>query len=223
MNRIDAPGTAEDEWRAWPGLRDLPVLDLSGVRSAVVVAAHPDDEVLGAGGLLAMLGVPVRLVAVTDGEASHPHLDPGDVAARRREESAAALRRLGGDWEVVRLGLPDAGVRDGDLAPRLAGLLDGFDLCLAPWEHDAHPDHEAAGRAALATGRRVLRFPVWTWHWARPGDPRVPWDRAWRVPLPPAAVAAKRAAIGCFASQLGTILPPGVVEHFTRDDEVLFR
>ncbi|WP_307801951.1 PIG-L deacetylase family protein [Actinomadura violacea] len=226
MNLIDAPGTAEADWRAWPGLRDLPALDFAGWRRVAVVAAHPDDEVLGAGGLLAALaglGAHVRLVAVTDGEASHPHLDPAGVAATRIAETRAALRHLA-PCEVVRLGMPDAGVDAADLAARLDGLVRGFDACLAPWEHDAHRDHEAAGRAALDAGAGqgvpVLRFPIWAWHWARPADPRVPWDRARRVPLTAAVRDRKEAAIGCFASQLGTILPPETVAHFTRDHEV---
>jgi hypothetical protein len=48
-NPIDAPGTTEATWRAWPGLARLPALDVTPWTSAVVVAAHPDDEVLGPG------------------------------------------------------------------------------------------------------------------------------------------------------------------------------
>ncbi|WP_018658109.1 PIG-L deacetylase family protein [Actinomadura flavalba] len=226
MNRIDAPGTAEADWRAWPGLDALPELDVTRWRSAVIVAAHPDDEVLGAGGLIAVLaerGVRLRLVAVTDGESSHPDEPPARIAAVRVAETEKALTHLGA-CETIRLGMPDAGVDEIALTPRLRELAAGFDVCLAPWEHDAHRDHEAAGRAALACGApEVLRFPIWAWHWARPADARVPWDRAVRVPLGTGLQARKRSAIGCFASQLGTILPPATVEHFTRDAEVLIR
>lgn len=226
MNRIDAPGTAERAWREWPGLPALPVADITGWRNVVVVAAHPDDEVLGVGGLLAMLDVPIRLIAVTDGEASHPHLPAERIAATRRKETGAALAHLT-DCEIHRLGMSDAGVHDEGLAPVLTELTRGFDVCLAPWEYDAHSDHEAAGRSALAAGAangvEVLRFPIWAWHWAAPADPRLPWSSACRVPLTAGAMARKRAAIGCFTSQLGTILPPGIVEHFTREQEVLFR
>jgi hypothetical protein len=68
------------------------------------------------------------------------------------------------------------------------------------------------------------------WHWAKPGDPRVPWPRAYRVPLPDGVAARKRSAIRAFASQLtgrrpglGPVLPAGIVAHFTRAQEVLLR
>jgi LmbE family N-acetylglucosaminyl deacetylase len=224
VNPIDAPGTGEDEWRAWDGLAALPPLNSFRWRSVAVVAAHPDDEVLGVGGLLALLadrGARLRLIAVTDGEASHP--EPG-LAERRVAESTAALKHIG-EVETVRLGLPDSGVRDEDLRRLLPELVDGFDACLAPWHRDVHPDHEAAGRAAAACDTEVWHFPIWTWHWARPADPRLPWDRAVQVPLPSPVAERKRAAIDCFASQLegpDPILPPGIVEHFTRGREVLF-
>jgi LmbE family N-acetylglucosaminyl deacetylase len=241
---IDAPGTDERTWAAWPWLSTLAPPGLAGaglaglarVQSAVIVAAHPDDEVLGAGGLISMLAASrarLRLVAVTDGEASHRgHGSPAAVVRRRAEERGAALRALGAQAvEVIRLGLPDSGLtgREDELAAALTPLVAGFDLCLAPWDRDLHPDHEAAGRAARKAGPGALcTFPVWMWHWASPGDPRVPWDRALRVPLAPRTVGRKRAAITCFASQtedrghgLGPVLTPGIIAHFTRTVEVL--
>jgi LmbE family N-acetylglucosaminyl deacetylase len=241
---IDAPGTDERSWAAWPWLSTLPGAGLAGsglsglaeVRSAVIVAAHPDDEVLGAGGLISMLGASrarLRLVAVTDGERSHQgHGSPAALARRRTTETVAALRALGAQGaEVIRLGLPDSGLADREerLVNVLAPLVEGFDLCLAPWDHDMHPDHEAAGRVARkAAAGAFYSFPIWMWHWASPADPRVPWDRAVRLPLPPRAASRKRAAITCFASQtedrghgLGPVLTPSMIAHFTRTVEVL--
>jgi len=237
-NLIDAPGTPEWAWRAWPGLGQLPALDVAGWASAVVVAAHPDDEVLGAGGTIAALaarGARLRLVTLTDGEASHPHLPEQSIAPRRAAETLAALDALGArDTEVIRLGLPDSGLaaHEHDVTARLQELASGFDLLLAPWDRDAHPDHEAAGRAARAArgGEGTLWYPVWMWHWARPGDPRVPWHSAGRGAVRRRVAARKRRAIGCFASQLqdrsgtqGPVLPAGIVAHFGRDVEVFFR
>jgi LmbE family N-acetylglucosaminyl deacetylase len=238
-NRIDLPGTPEEAWDSWLELRQLPVADPRAWRSVVIVAAHPDDEVLGAGGTMALLaaaGARLRLVAVTDGEASHPAADPEVMARTRTAESAAALLELDArDIEVIRLRFPDTGLaaREDELSARLGELCAGFGVCLAPWEADAHADHEAAGRAvrraARPAGQQVLSYPIWMWHWAKPGDRRVPWPRACRIPLPPEVTAAKRSAIGAFASQLtdrgarGPVLPPGIVAHFTRDQEVLLR
>jgi LmbE family N-acetylglucosaminyl deacetylase len=236
-NPIDAPGTEEAEWRAWPGLGMLPPLDHGGWRSAVVIAAHPDDEVLGVGGLMSLLaaeGVRLRLVAVTDGEASHPGIaDVTALTARRVSETESALDALGAHaTEIVRLRMRDTGLaaREGELGAALKEAAAGFEVCLAPWERDVHADHEATGRAAVAAGLQPYFYPIWTWHWARPADPRLPWGRARRIPLPPRTLARKRAAIECFASQLeprdaglDAVLPPGIVAHFTREQEVIFR
>jgi LmbE family N-acetylglucosaminyl deacetylase len=68
---------------------------------AVVVAPHPDDEILGCGGLLrhaAEQGMEVRVVAVTDGEACYPDehwWTPERLRSARRAELAAALGELG--------------------------------------------------------------------------------------------------------------------------------
>jgi LmbE family N-acetylglucosaminyl deacetylase len=233
-NLIDAPGTVESAWHAWAALDDLPLAGVANWTSTVVVAAHPDDEVLGAGGAMALLaaaGARLRLVAVTDGEFSHRGRDQAGLARRRVAETAAALRVLGApDTEVIRLRLPDSGLarREEEITARLRELTAGFDACLAPWPGDAHADHEAVGRAARRARGGTLGYPIWMWHWARPGDPRVPWHRAVRVRLPPAVAAAKQAAIRCFASQtedrgpLGPpVLAPGIVAHFSRAQEVL--
>jgi LmbE family N-acetylglucosaminyl deacetylase len=236
---IDAPGTDERSWAAWPWLSTLPGAGLAGlasVTSAVIVAAHPDDEVLGAGGLISVLAASrarLRLVAVTDGERSHRgHASRAALARRRTAETTAALRALGAQAaEVIRLQLPDSGLaaREDELTTTLAPLIAGFDMCLAPWHGDMHPDHEAAGRAARRAGPgHLYHYPVWMWHWASPADPLVPWDGTLRVPLPPRAAGRKRAAITCFRSQtedrghgLGPVLSPGMIAHFTRSMEVL--
>ncbi|ASU85430.1 PIG-L family deacetylase [Nocardiopsis gilva YIM 90087] len=243
-NPAEDTGTPEAEWRRWPELGQLPHLDLRGVREAAVVAPHPDDETLGFGGGLALLaanGVRLRIIAVTDGEASHPGstVFTGDqLVVRRAAERANALAALGAaDAEVVRLGLPDSGVGEWEtaLADRLPDLCGDADVCVAPWEGDPHPDHEAVGRAAAdcarTRGTRLLSYPVWTWHWSSPGDASVPWARARRLGLSRDARCRKDAAILCFGTQISPIGPeasdrvvlePSMLAHFARDFEVVF-
>jgi LmbE family N-acetylglucosaminyl deacetylase len=243
---IQAPGTPERDWARWSGLERLPRVRPRVVGGLVVVAAHPDDEILGAGGLLASVldaGERVRVVVLTDGEASHPDgpLPPADLAARRIEESRRALAVLspgGPAAEIVRLGLPDTAVSAHEAAsiPALAELLVGYEVCAAPWSGDLHADHEAAGRiaagASAAAGVRLVEYPVWMWHWAGPADPRVPWARAVRIDLTAERVRRKQRAIGCFETQIAplrpgqddrVILPPEELAHFARPFEVLFR
>ena len=86
--RIVGEGTPAREWMAWAGLEALPWVEPEALvpegGRAVIVAPHPDDEVLGTGGLLARLGRlgrELRLVAVTDGTASHPSSSCWPVAS----------------------------------------------------------------------------------------------------------------------------------------------
>lgn len=238
VRAIAGNGTTEEQWRTWAAMRQWPELPLDPPGPPLVVAPHPDDEILGVAGLMALLGA-ADLAAVTDGEASHPGSTvhtPRELAAIRRAETAEALHRLGlGSAVVHRLGHADGGIDEDRLAGQLGDLLTPGRWCLVTWRGDGHPDHEATGRAAAracaATGARLLEYPIWAWHWSYPESPDVPWHRAHRVDLPPAAREAKVAAIAAFPSQtrpLGpdeadaAILPPHVVARFTRPFEVIF-
>jgi LmbE family N-acetylglucosaminyl deacetylase len=123
-------------------------------RRTIVVVPHPDDETLLAGGLIvrqARRGVPVVILAVTDGEAAYPSWPQPGLAKVRQNEQDKALHMLdvpGGS--TIRLHLPDGKVveHESELTEILVGLADEGDLIVAPWVHDWHPDHEACGRAA---------------------------------------------------------------------------
>ncbi|NNG18079.1 PIG-L family deacetylase [Naumannella sp. ID2617S] len=210
----DHPGTPDSVWRPWRTA--LPELERAHWRRVVAVAPHPDDEVLGIGGLLHRLrrgGVSVTVLAVTDGTGAGVLADgQRDLAAVRRHESFLACAELG-LAEPIPLGLVDTAVADEEsrLVEELERFLTEGDICLASWRGDGHADHEASGRAAAAacarTGARLVEYPVWMWHWARPDDPRVPVSRARRVNLSPALQERKRRAVQHFASQL--TVPPG--------------
>jgi len=235
---VNRPRTDERHWRAWLTATALAPVQLPAPgRRILVVAAHPDDEVLGVGGLLHRLAGqhPIAIVWATDGEASHPGssvVRPEALAVIRRQESQRALASL----DVVpveshHLGLPDGRLfecRD-NLAAALRRLVAPGDLVLSTWREDRHPDHETVGAVTSGLGVECWQFPIWMWQWAEPADRMVPWRHARCVPAIDGA--AKATAIACFTSQteaLGpepadaAILPPHVVERFVRPFEVVF-
>ena len=243
---IAGNGTSEATWRSWARLSTLPEVDPAtlvpaGAR-AVIVAPHPDDEVLGTGGLLARLsalGRKVLIVAVTDGTASHPGSPvwPKErLADVRPQETREALQRLHMRYvQTLRLGLPDGGVErsEAQLAATLGEHLRPGDVVFGTWRHDGHPDHEAVGRAVSSEAERrdlpFVEIPVWTWHWASPDDSRVPWSRARRIVLDTDTHARKLHAVEAFRSQLepdaatgrAPILPDHVLARLTRPYEVV--
>lgn len=118
--------------------------DLRGER-LLVLAPHPDDEVIGCGGLVALHlaeGRPVHVVVATDGAQA-------GSAAQREAESRAALASLG-NATVDFLRFPDRALEDaGELTIRLAAFLREWkpDLIAVPSPIEIHPDHIALSRA----------------------------------------------------------------------------
>ncbi|MDF2443345.1 MAG: hypothetical protein JWR01_1548 [Subtercola sp.] len=171
------PGTPSTQWMADPRLGALPAFSLTGVERMLVVAAHPDDETLGAGALLARafaLGIPAEVVIVTDGAASHPgspSVVASELALTRAAEATEAVALLNPRAAVTFLGVPDGRVRQsadavrrsiGDRLPALprgaerpAGAAPARALLVAPWRGDGHGDHEALGEIAAALVREA--------------------------------------------------------------------
>ncbi|MCF4998571.1 PIG-L family deacetylase [Pseudomonas syringae] len=248
-NPIVGHGTSLHEWQTSQHLAELPTINITELvpqgSRAVIVAPHPDDEVLGSGGLLQLLaavGRPILLISVTDGSASHPGSDrwPVDrLSVIRPQESAEALRRLGlplHQLKWLRGGFTDTQVAtdEEELSAFIERYLQPGDVVFSTWREDGHCDHEAVGRASIDAAARAgvtcHELPVWTWHWATPEDAKVPWHRARKLLLSPARVARKRHAIHAFASQLEgdpdaglpPVLAPHVLERLLQPFEVVF-
>lgn len=241
--RHDRTGTAAAAWD--DVVASLPTVALPATPGRlVVVAAHPDDETLGAGGLVRTAharGWGVVVVSATHGERSHPGSPthtPQRLAAVRAAELEAAVDLLAPGAQVIVLGQPDGSVAEHEDA-LVAALVEvvgdrGSDVVLAaPWRGDGHPDHEAVGRAAAVaaerTDARLWEYPVWWWHWGAPDD--LPTPGPGRLDLDADAVSAKAAAIRAHASQVEALsdlpgdevlLGPDLLTHFARDGEVWF-
>ena len=230
------PFVPEAEWtRTFPGWPE------QQFRHALIVAAHPDDETLGASGLLQHLhaaGTTVSLVVATDGEAAFPDSSASErreLGRARREELARSLAAQGLPVDPVWLGLPDSDLtaHSHELVAALRAHAAGADLCLMPWPEDPHPDHQAAGRAALAVApdsAHCWSYPIWMWHWREPDAAGIPWHRGHSYRLTTGERSAKAAAIREFTSQLrpgprgeAPILPAEALAHFDRPVETFFR
>jgi len=112
----------------------------------LVFAPHPDDEVIGCGGLIAQHlreRRAVRIVVATDGA------EAGD-AATREEESRRGVARLG-EADLQFLRFPDRGLGV-DASARIREQLREFrpDLILVPSLGEIHPDHLALARAFIS-------------------------------------------------------------------------
>ncbi len=227
------PGT---DPRAWDALvARLPSTDTGDATHVVVVAPHPDDESLGAGGLLASLArrsARVDVVVVTDGAASHPGA-PGDLADVRAQEVRDAVALLCPRATLTLLGMPDGGTSDrrSDVTRRLHDIVgDGArTLLVAPWRGDGHRDHRVVGEVcaevAERTGARLWEYPVWMWHWATPDSPSLPTAAMRAYPLRDREVVLKTRAIRTHASQVFDADGPPVLHGrfltaFDRDIEM---
>ena len=110
----------------------------------LVIAPHPDDAELGAGGAILQMkseGLRVGILDLTDGEPT-----PYGSLETRAAETSAASDILGIDWRE-NLGLPNRRLEATlEARHRLAGVIRGVRprWLLAPYWVDAHPDHVAA-------------------------------------------------------------------------------
>lgn len=236
-------GTPESDWSAasqWADVTELRPFD-GGVERLVVVAAHPDDETLGAGGLIALADardIQVNVVLLTAGEASHPGSPTHtreELTSVRLEEFRQALAGLAPLASTTFLGLSDGEVEHGrdaaiEAVVDVIGRHGQVTLVAAPWRRDGHADHDAAGHiaaiAAQRTDARLVEYPIWLWHWGCPDQ--APWGELRRVPLTAEARARKLRAMAEHRSQVAALSPAegdeailhqGMLRHFERDHE----
>lgn len=238
-------GTPANQWTHYK--KNFKALELpdSGSYALAVLAAHPDDEVLGAGALITSFlaqGGKVEVGLATAGEGADPNADDGSKRAlakqRLQEFSAAATSLKVGSHGVSAsfFDLPDSKLNTHEkllndtleswystLSAKLAGTRI---ILIAPYRHDGHSDHEALGRAAekLAKAHQLTmwEYPIWFWHWSSPAnsiESKLDWHR---FEATSQAFERKKCAIQANVSQLselregqGKILSDSFLQHFS--------
>ncbi|MET0309785.1 MAG: PIG-L deacetylase family protein [Sphingomonas sp.] len=123
----------------------------------LVIAPHPDDEVLGCGGTIARLvrmNCNVEIAIVTEGKS--PRYDRASVEKVRAE--AAAAHALLGVRSTHYLELPAAeldGVPHADLNAAMGALIEATtpDTIFVPFVGDIHLDHQLVFRSTMVAAR----------------------------------------------------------------------
>jgi LmbE family N-acetylglucosaminyl deacetylase len=217
----------------------------------VVFAPHQDDETLGCGGLIARKrneGLPVHVVFITDGGASHPGhplLSGAEIIRRRHAEALAALAVLGVESCAIHfLNEPDGTLhhlsadRESTLVDKISRLLVEIqpEEIFLPCSPDGSSEHDAAftviSRSLTTTGLRpdVWQYPVWSW-W----NPMLLIERMIFTdghcfqatedfrPIKALALGNYRTQIEPQAPWRHPALPPELVRIFNSDAEYFFR
>jgi LmbE family N-acetylglucosaminyl deacetylase len=146
-------------------------------KSALIVAPHPDDEILGCGGIIikkCQAGADVKVLILSDGRHSHPRIDPEVLGAIRCDEARMACRTLGLSEDAVYFGA----FEDQSLALELEAATQKIEDLLrrdrpeqifVPFRFDRPEDHYATYRAATLAIEKLgldvvcYEYPVWFW------------------------------------------------------------
>jgi LmbE family N-acetylglucosaminyl deacetylase len=143
------------------------------VERALVIVAHPDDADFGAAGTVATWtdeGIEVTYCVITDGDAGgfDPSVPRSEIGGIRQAEQRAAAKEVGVE-DVVFLGYPDGQLfvtldLRRDISRVIRQKRPQRVLLQSPernWEriYASHPDHLAAGEAAMCAVYPDARNP----------------------------------------------------------------
>lgn len=189
------------------------MLETSGIRSALIIAPHGDDEVLGAGGLIAKLtqaGAAVRVLFLAIDSSPHYGLSEPTTLEERLQEVRAVSEMMGYEYRVAYSGVGMLERLDTLPQRELVDLLEHEldhvrpDLLLLPEGCDYDQDHRACFQAGLAATRpmpestnkhlakRVITYEMPKLVWASAFQPQLYWEIGDSINLKLDAVRAYR-------------------------------
>lgn len=163
----------------------------------LIIASHPDDEVLGCGGMIAgraALGKRTNIIFITEGETSHK-----GCCTVQASQIGAQRRRLAGEANEI-LGIPPGclhflGEKDGklprkghdgfiELAEKIAACIEKLmpEAVFCPHPFEGWSDHIAAEELTKTALKilapdlmpRLYHYCVWFWY-------SMPLKRAWHI------------------------------------------
>ncbi len=209
--------------------------------ATLIVAPHPDDEVIGCGGLIARLvsqGNPPYIVIMTGGEGSHNQccsLSSTEIVNARRGLTRDALEILGVPPSNIReLDFPDGGIDAGHR--QVAALRSEIeeirpDCVFIPHWGEGWPDHVNTAlilKSILPADTEVWEYCVWMWFynvWSG-----LDWKNARLLKLTPSEHSLKLRAIDAYTKPLAPcgrpwsgVLPPLFLKANRWDNELYFK
>ena len=144
--------------------------------SVLVLCAHSDDQIFGAGGTIAKYaaeGIEVTIIIMTYGEKSHPWLKKHEIAKRRVGESMNAARIVGAK-DTLFFNL-DEGKFEKDfkrhkVEKRLTKIIQELNpsKIISHSQSDPHPDHKVTANFIKKLCKKIKYqgdlycFDVWT-------------------------------------------------------------
>ncbi|SDB63089.1 N-acetylglucosaminyl deacetylase, LmbE family [Flavobacteriaceae bacterium MAR_2010_188] len=221
------------------------------VGPSLILAPHPDDEALACGGMIQLLksqDVPVFVIFMTSGSASHPNskTHPKNVLADLREaEALDSCRILGVPFpDVSFLRQPDSqlGITHEEvenLAQHIANFIEENEIAsiFMPWRRDPHKDHlktyEIGKRATEMLEKEIelIEYPVWLYKNSTENDwPKEAEVESFKLDITE-VLENKRNAIYAHKSQTsslisddpeGFILNDDLMSPFLREHEIFF-
>ncbi|MFA5157728.1 MAG: PIG-L family deacetylase [Patescibacteria group bacterium] len=189
-------------WEAYPKTFGIHLISVIRADKVLILAPHPDDDVIGAGGLINYLageGSEIKIVYFTDGSRSNRGANFSEALIEKREREARKAGKILGIGEQKFLRLPHNAMKS---SFELSALIrreiefDKPDLLLSPSIEEPHPDHLAVAQA-LALALRNYDQSLNIWLYEAFGTGRL--NRLFEINE---QMEAKKEALGAHKSQL---------------------
>lgn len=205
----------------------------------LIVAPHPDDEVLGCGGLIKRLcdkGNAPHVLILTRGEGSHRgccDVSAEELAAARHGLTLKAAEVLGLPKENIHcLDYQDGGVPGQESGGKLKKIIEMLEpeVVMVPHWGEGWPDHVNATKLVktiVPADTQVYEYCVWMWYY---NVWNLDWRNACRLRMNKdehsakmcAADAYVRSAAPCGKPWSG-VLPAPFLEAVTKNSELYFK
>lgn len=219
-------------------MKNVSNLEISN-RRVLVVAPHPDDEVLGCGGLIKRLcdnGNAPHVVILTRGEGSHRGccgVSADELAKARHELTLKAAEVLGLPEENIHcLGYEDGGVPESEKGGKLEDIIGRLDpeVVMVPHWGEGWPDHVNAAKlvkSLVSANVDVYEYCVWMWYY---NIWNLDWRNACRLKMTKNEHNVKKRAAQVYVGPQAPcgkpwsgVLPELFLEATTKDTELYFK